>query len=392
VTRAKLPAVALDPSRVDAWRLARQRLHPLAPAGRLEQVATELVGIQAQVTSAADLSLALRVRNGRVGRAGEALARRRLVKGWAMRGTLHLFAADDYPLVVAALSRREPWRESVWLRYFGVTIEQMERLIAAIGEILDDGRPRNRAELSRDVADHVGPGIAKHIQGSWGSFLKPAAYRGLLCQASGNGNGVTFVRPDRWLGSWRRDDPEQALNTVIRRYLACYGPASTNGIARWWGQQPKAVRPTIEAMTDDLTEVEVDGERGFVLTSDLDAIERAKPDLPRVRLLGAFDPLIVGVGTKSRVIPAAHLKRVSRTAGWISPVVLIDGLAAGVWTSQRTKTGLTVTVDPFSKLGSGDRRALGDEVERLGAIHELPATLEFGPVFATPTADVAGDA
>jgi hypothetical protein len=389
--RSAPPAIELDPRRVVRWRLVRQRLDPPAPARAMERVATELVGIQAQVASSADLSLALRVRDGRSGAATRLLAERRLVRAWAMRGTLHLFAADDYPTIAAALPSREVWREALWLKYFGVTVREMETVIAAIGEILDDGRPRTRAELAEELTRRVGRKAGEGVRGSWGSFLKPAAFRGLLCQAAGEGSGVTFTRPDRWLRHWRTEDLETALRELIRRYLAAYGPATLGEICRWWGVTPKYLRARIESLADETTHVSVDGHRGLLLTKDVDAIERGAPIDGAVRLIGSFDPFTVGAGLRELLIPPAHLRRVSRTAGWISPVVLIGGRAAGVWTSERARNRLRVTVDPFGKLSTAERRAVGAEVERLGAIHGSDASLAFGPVFATAVPSGSAD-
>jgi hypothetical protein len=305
-----------------------------------------------------------------------------------MRGTLHLFAADDFPTITAALQNREMWREPVWLRYFKTTIEEMEELIETIGEILDDGRPRNRAQLADELGSRLNDHQAAHIRGSWGTFLKPAAYRGFLCQAAGEGAGTTFVRPSRWLGQWRNEDPQAALRTVVRRYLAGYGPATVAEIARWWGNQPKLIRPLVGEMGDELTEVTMGDGRGFVLREDVEPIRNADPP-PAVRLLGAFDPLIVGAGLRDGFIPRKQLGRVSRTAGWISPVVLVDGLVGGLWQSRTQRGHLVVRVELFGS-PNGRKRPLRAEVDRLGEALGRPASLELGDVDYTAR-KVAGD-
>jgi hypothetical protein len=105
-----------------------------------------------------------------------------------------------------------------------------------------------------------------------------------------------------------------------------------------------------------------------------------------VIFVGGFDPFVVGAGLRDQLIPPAHLKRVSRTAGWISPVVLVDGRVAGVWTSSRTGNRLRVTVDPFDRPGPAVRRAIGVAAERVAVAHGATAALEFGPAFAVPPA------
>jgi len=370
----------LDPRRVAAWRLARQHIAPTAETGALEQVATDLIGVQAQVQSSAALAFALRVAGGTVGDAAAAQAERRLIRSWGMRGTLHLWAADDYPLIAAALGRRETWRRPVWFRYFGVTEAEMEALIEGIGEILGDGRPRTRKELAAEIGERIGPKHVENIGSSWGTYLKPAAMRGLLAQAAGEGSTVTFTRPDVWLGRWRDVDPDEALQTLVRRYLAAYGPASVAEITRWWGGSRTEIRKATVAL--GTREVEVDGERGLVLGEDLEAIARMEPD-GAPRLLGPFDPLTVGSGSRAWFLPKAIEKRVSRTAGWISPIVLLDGQVVGVWTSERVRDRLRVVVDPFDALPKRTLRAVEAEADRIGAAHGLAAQFEIGPAFTT---------
>jgi hypothetical protein len=381
------PARPLSADRLAAWRLSRQLLGPATAAPDPEAVATTLVGVQAQVASAAALSIALRTSDGRVVDTSDALTARRLVRAWAMRGTLHLFAADDYPTIVAALRRRETWRRPVWFRYFEVTEAEMEAIIEGVGAVLDDGRPRTRAELSHDLGKHVGRGLGSQLASSWGTLLKPAAERGYLIHASGEGSGVTFTRPDRWIGRWRDEDPDEALVTVLRRYLRAYGPASEKEILRWWGGlKPSFIRPALAALAAEITEVEVGRERGLLLTADLAEIEATAPLDGRVELLGPFDPLIVGAGARGALIPAEHYARVSRTAGWISPVVLVGGVVAGVWDSRQRGGSLEITVDCFKRTSPVLRRAIGAAVERVAAAQGATADVAFGPVFAARAA------
>jgi hypothetical protein len=65
---------------------------------------------------------------------------RTLVKTWAMRGTLHLLPANDLPMWHAALSTsRRYLKPALWQKYFGITIEQLDRLTEAVGSALDAG-------------------------------------------------------------------------------------------------------------------------------------------------------------------------------------------------------------------------------------------------------------
>ncbi|HEX2626691.1 MAG TPA: winged helix DNA-binding domain-containing protein, partial [Candidatus Limnocylindrales bacterium] len=318
-------AVRLPVDRVLAWRLDRQLLgreKATTPA----EVARRLIGVQAQVTSSAALSIALRSKRPRgtaapVEATTRALLDRSIVRSWAMRGTLHLFAADDVPLIEAALKGREMWRRPAWLRWFGMTEPEMEALIEAIGEILDDGVPRTRAELAAIVEDRLGPDAGRHLLGSWGSVLKIASDRHYLVQSAEADAGVRFVRASRWITGWRDHDSAGASRELIRRFLAAYGPASLKEAQGWWGGTLDVVRPAFAELGEEAVEVEVDGRRHHILRDDVAAIDATRPRPRAVTFVGGFDPLLVARGIRRQFLPDQFLHRVSRTAGWISPSV-----------------------------------------------------------------------
>jgi hypothetical protein len=383
----RVPAIRLPADRVHAWRLERQLLGRTKAASP-EAVAHRLIGVQAQVTSSAALSIALRSKRSRgpgapVDATTRALHDRSLVRAWAMRGTLHLFAAEDVPLIAAALENREMWRRPAWLRWFGLTEPAMEALVETIGEILDDGVPRTRAELSVIVGERLGPEAGRHLLGSWGSVLKIASDHHFLVQSAEPDAGVRFVRASRWIPGWRDLDPAGALPVIVERYLATYGPASMQELLRWWRATLQAgMKRVFAELGDAIVEVEVDGDRGFVRRDDLAALEASLPTLYAVSFVGGYDPLIVGGGLRSQLIPAAYLKRVSRTAGWISPVVLVDGRAAAVWDSRMAGSRVEITVDPFEPFTPAVRAAVAAAAEAIGAAQGAATRVTYGPAFS----------
>lgn len=75
-----------------------------------------------------------------------------------------------------------------------------------------------------------------------------------------------------------------------------------------------------------------------------------------------FDQWVLGPGTSdAAVVPPEHRSRVSRPAGWISPVLLVGGRVAGTW--EHTDDG--IRVDPFPDAPAAAPELLRAEVERL---------------------------
>jgi hypothetical protein len=204
---------------VALFRAQRHRLHRRAPRGAMLRVAGEICGLHAQVLSSAELSLWARVDQFAPAAVERALwSEGSLVKTWAMRGTLHLLPRAELPLFFGALSTYTHFLKQHWLKYFGVTRDELEEVIAALAQTLP-GRVLTREELAAEVARWTGSSkFGTVLRQSWGVMLKPAAFRGQLCFAESEGQRVRFTHP----GAVELLGGEEALCEMARRYLAAY--------------------------------------------------------------------------------------------------------------------------------------------------------------------------
>jgi DNA glycosylase AlkZ-like len=363
-----------------ALRLERQHLETRAPHKELLHVVRDHVAVQAQVMGSAELAIHARVENMQRDDIRNALWRdRTLVKTWAMRGTLHLVAADELPELVAALGTRINWLRPVWLRYFEVTKEQMLALQDAIGETLSDV-PMTRADLAVALSACLGnPAFAERVASGWGTFLKPAASRGYLCFGPDDGRNVTFVDPRAWLGRDMPEPTEDALGAVIERQLHAFPGSSRGELARWWGVQGGApLRKPIASLGDRLMEVSADGTKVLIRCEDVADLAQRDPSTS-VRLLPAFDPYTLSLQKEAEtLLPMARRPLVSRTAGWISQVVIIGGAVAATWTHEAKKGRLSIEVAPWRGLTKLERSAIGEEANRIGGFLGAEPELTVG--------------
>jgi hypothetical protein len=124
-----------------------------------------------------------------------------------------------------------------------------------------------------------------------------------------------------------------------------------------------------------MAEVEVDGVRGLVRREDLDALATVSAQHD-VRLLPGFDPFTNELPRRVHaVLPDPHHDRVHRTAGWVTPIVVVDGRVAGTWEIGTGKRG-TVEVQPFERLSAAATKELKTEVERVAAFLDRPLKAE----------------
>jgi hypothetical protein len=169
----------LDWRRVMAWRVQRHRLAARARKARALDVVGGIGGLHAQLMSSAELTLWARVDKLKRSDVEKWLwTDRRLVKTWAMRGTLHVLRSDEYPLWQAGLSTYEHYLKPAWIKAFGVTRSELDTLIAAVSRALD-GRTLTRDELAARVAAIAkSETLADKLRESWGAMLKPASFQG----------------------------------------------------------------------------------------------------------------------------------------------------------------------------------------------------------------------
>jgi winged helix DNA-binding protein len=371
------PELTVTAAQAAAFRLARHRLtHADADAGILD-IVRDSGGIQAQVMSAAELSIWARRRDTTRAQIHSALWNtRQIVRTSAMRLTLHLVAADDLPIYIAAMKTTAFRRIEYWLGRMGATPPQVAKMVAAVVEALADGTPRTRQELIASAKKKVGRGMGKWLDHSW-SGVRPAVIEGLIVYGPPRGAEATFVRTDRWLGPQQAIDAERAQVLLLRRFLGAFGPATAHDFAKWSGLRTSDAKRLVETAGNDLALVRVDGAPGLIARDDLEALARSELDREAVTLLGAFDSFLLAHATKEHLVDARFYKRVYRPQGWISPVVLRGGEIVGVWFPEGTGKATRLDVQLFRRATPAIRRAIEREGRAMSGFLGTTCTAAF---------------
>lgn len=361
-----------------AWRMRRQLLDPVGDRP-LAGVVRRLCGVQAQVASSAELCVRVRRTASKPGEIGRALSDGRLVKTWAMRGTLHLLTPEDAGVFLSLIAAGRSWDRPSWQRFFGITPKQLEDLRAVVRDALD-GKALTREQLVAAVVARRGFGhVGDALRSGWGTLLKPLAWQGDLCFGPSQDNRVTFMRPEQASSRWAGvPEPGDAAPIAMSAYLGAYGPATVQGFANFLSRgriSTRLLRGWFDELRPRLAPVEVGGERAYVLAKDLDELRATKPTRA-VRLLPGFDQFVMGPGTQDvHVIPAHRRRAVSRQSGWIAPIVVAGGVVRGTWALGEGG----VSVAWFKESGPAPRAALEAETKRLATIVDRTLRLEVTP-------------
>jgi len=219
------------------------------------------------------------------------------------------------------------------------------------------------------------------MRSGWGTIFKPLAWQGDLVFGPNRGTRPTFMTPEAASNRWAGLPPlDEAWPRVVAAYLGAYGPAGPTQFSAWLSRGTvanKTLKTWFKELHDDgqLAVVEVDGEPLYVRSSDADDLAGTKAS-KQVRLLGGFDQWVLGPGTDDgHVTPAARRRAVSKTAGWIAPVVVVGGAVCGTWEQKNGQ----VSIAWFPEAGAAPVKAIETEVRRLSVIIDRDLTVAIKP-------------
>ena len=371
-------------AQVCARRAERHRL--IVPAqSEPAEVASVLGAIHAQVMSAAELSIGLRLHEVRKTHVQQALwDDRTLVKSYGPRGTVHLFAAGDLPMWTGALAAIPSGTSR---SVAGLTDGQTDEVVGVIGDVLAGDEELTVEELGAAVlagtGDWAGDLVVPAFAGMWPRWrlaVSTACNRGVMVFGPQRGRAVTFTSPTRWLPGFRPAAAEPSARAVLRRYLTAFGPATPANFAQWLAAPRRWAADLFESIAEELAVVELDGAPAWLLKPDRTP-PATKP--AGVRLLPYFDAYVVGCHPRARVYPGAAARRgLSGGQAGTMPVVLVNGEVAGVWHLRRSGRRLHFGVELFGSLTARQRAQLDVEIDRTATILEGKPAVTLGPLEA----------
>jgi hypothetical protein len=358
-----------------SWRLRRHLLDPVG-TGSVADVVGRLGPVPAWPDAAAELAIAARRTEGRLGDATRALAAGDVVKVFAFRGATHLVRPQDAGAYLAVRASSRMWELPSWQSYYGLAPADWPRFREYVRGALAAG-PLTHTELTAALGRssryrHLRAILAEGND----TLLKPLTWQGDLGLGPARDGESTFLRLDGVPGWAGIPDLDEAGRTVVAAYVSAHGPATPDRVHDWFGKglgaRRKDVSRWLAQLEGRLETVAIGGETLMVLREDLDELRTTRPS-SAVRLLPGRDPWVMAPGTSdTRVVPAARREVVSRSAN----LVVARGVVAGTWTVRGERLDITW----FTESGRVPRTALVQEVAALATLMErqLDVAVELG--------------
>lgn len=320
--------------------LARQRLVAQGlltrPWATPADAVRDFGAMQGQDLTGALASVALRTSSGSIAEVIADLDAGNLVRGYPMRGTVFLMAAEDVtwvtqlcagPAIRAAQARRPQ---------LGLDQSDVDRVRELAHEVLADG-PASRAALFARW-DEAGPGTH---EGRGYHLLSALIHEATLCYGPWNGSDQDVALAESWLPAGRtleqRFNSERvpAVADLLRRYVLSHGPVTVRDFA-WWTKLPlKEIRAALQLVVDEFESDEdtADGEPRYWRPGLLDEVAALGRTTAASLLLPGFDEFVLGYGDRLFAMDQSeHAALVPGNNGVFKKSVVRGGRVVGTWT------------------------------------------------------------
>jgi len=217
--------------------------------------------------------------------------------------------------------------------------------VEALPTVLADG-PLGRAEVVDRLAS-LGVVIDPKGQAA-PHLLGYAASRGVLSLGPELARGKASYRLLKAFSDLSHDD---AVTELARRYLRGHQPAEPSDFAAWSGLPAR------------------DAKAAFAAVEPSPSPEPSPSGT--VRMVGHFDPYLLGYADKTAAVPSEFVARVRTGGGFVTPTVLVDGTAVAIW----RLSGADLRVEPFEPLSDDVVAGIEAEVTDISRFLAKPLTL-----------------
>jgi hypothetical protein len=229
--------------------------------------------------------------------------------------------------------------------------------------------PMEKGRVSRQLSDDLGDPYVRACRACQAvhSYEQPfrlaALQAGLVLQPGTSPPVLERVEGLRAPGYRRLAGDADPAFDVVRNHLRFFGPTTVADVAGYVDSPKREVQ---RHWPEDVEVVTVEGRERFVLAADVAALADPPSGDGTARLLGPFDPYLQLRDRDLLAPDAARRKDLWRTLGRPGAVV-VDGEVLATWRPSTARDRLTVTLQPWRRFRTGERRAVEEQAERLAA-------------------------
>jgi hypothetical protein len=330
---------------MDNWHLGKQRLSSQRIEGKKYEKPEEAVrwmgAMQAQNYNHALWAIGQRLQSGTSTLVEQAIAEKKIVRTWPMRGTLHFIAPEDVRWMVQLSAERVMSSNKGRLKQLELDEALLESCKVIFYHALKKGRPLSRPFLMSLLEES---GIS--TQNQRGPYiLWHASQTGQICQGPMQANQQTFVLIEDWAPEAKELSRDESLYELAGRYFQSHGPATVQDFSWWSGLTVADAKRGLEAAKSQFINIK-SGTKEYWAAPDQTDLDHSG-----IQLLPGFDEYLLGYKDRTAVLPEKFSSMViPGKNGIFLPTIVDNSQIVGTWKKEAKKTAIELVLNLFGPL------------------------------------------
>ena len=293
----------------------------------------------------------------------------KIIRTHILRPTWHLVAAEDIRWMLDLSGPRVSAQIQGMHQRVGLPLDIFKQSHAVIEKALLKSQSLTRNEL---VSALEASGIKADLMQAT-HLMMQAELDGLICNGPMKGKQFTYALLDERAPKARRLQREEALATLLRRYLQSHGPATLQDFTWWSGLTLTDAKAGLDAIKSGFVSETIDNQT-YWMPSDISASDKNDTE---VHLLPSFDEFMVAYKNRDASLDPAHKNNAISANGIFKPIVVVDGKVKGLWQRSLKKDRVMLDIHPFSALSAKEKEGVELKAAAFGRFLQLPVKVQF---------------
>jgi len=321
----------LDLLRINKFVLKKQQLAGGEPNWNIVKTVRAVGGLHATSAATPYLSLFARITGfKREHLDHELYVKRTLGKIRYVRTTVYVLPEDMIPAAFAATRTMSEPASQAYSRFLGVTEQQYREASKSILEILQGKRGMTTKQIRKALETSLNVSSIVNLMCDQGLLIRGAPERGW------KSNLHTYYLFNEYFPNMKLNEinEENARGTVIRWYLASFGPVTLDDIAWWTGFPKNQVRHVVESQQDKITYINISDSNKtlLMLRQDETSLKLIRKEEKHViNMLPSLDPYMMGYKDRERYMNLEHRDYIFDRGGNATSSILLNGKIIGIW-------------------------------------------------------------
>jgi len=353
-----------DLRQVNRFVLEKHHLTDESKINHINQIVEDIGGLHATHPMSPYLSLFVRTRDFKREDLDEALYEERVLgKVRYARKTVYVIPKEWIPGVFSATRKMLDQRLGPYLEYLELSRKDFIGISGSIMKTVA-GKKMTTKEIKKELQVDQNISAVVNLMCDQGMLIRGSPVKGW------RSNLHTYHLFQEYFPGMDLNavDEAEAKKSMIKKYLASFGPVTVTDASWWSGFTKTEVRNALEDFKEEILYLKISGLEGnyVMLASDAERLESSQVyDNPSVSFLPLLDPYLMGYKDRERYLAQEHYTKIFDRSGNVTSTILLNGKIIGVWDFSEEKIP-AVKIFLFEKVRTTFSKEIHSHAEKIG--------------------------